>query len=63
MRSALPALTQQQQQQAADRIHTLISQGMRSGEAIARVAEEIRQTHTGEMIRVSFEDEESEADF
>ncbi len=38
-----PTLTHEEQQIAADRIHALMAQGMSSGEAIMKVANEIRQ--------------------
>lgn len=60
MFAGLPSLTHEQQQQAVERIHDLISQGMSSGEAIALVAAEIRATHTGDQIVARFEDEDEE---
>lgn len=60
MFAGLPSLTHEQQQQAVERIHDLISQGMSSGEAIALVAAEIRATHTGEQIVARFDDEDEE---
>lgn len=44
--------------QAVERIHELISQGMSSGEAITKVAAELRASHTGERIVARFEDED-----
>ncbi|WP_413112861.1 YoaH family protein [Thaumasiovibrio sp. DFM-14] len=38
-----PTLTHEEQQEAAERIHALMAQGMSSGEAIMKVASEIRQ--------------------
>lgn len=61
MQSGMPALTHQEQQQAAERIHQLMEQGMSSGEAIARVAQEIREAHRGAQVAVRF-DEEDEQD-
>lgn len=58
MISGLPSLSHEQQQQAVERIHALMAQGMSSGEAITVVAAEIRATHTGEMAAVRFEDED-----
>lgn len=58
MFSGLPALSRQQQQQAVERIHQLISEGISSGEAIARVAQEIRATHQGEQLVARFEEDE-----
>ena len=34
--------------------------GLSSGDAIAQVAQEIRQTHKGEQIRALFDDEDEE---
>lgn len=62
MFTGLPALSHDQQQQAVERIQELISQGMSSGEAITRVAEEIRNTHCGERIVARFDDEEDESE-
>ncbi|BDH45494.1 UPF0181 protein [Salmonella enterica subsp. enterica serovar Choleraesuis] len=58
MFAGLPSLTHLQQQQAVERIQTLMSEGMSSGQAIAQVAEEIRATHKGERIVARFEDED-----
>lgn len=60
MIAGLPSLTHDQQQQAVERIHELISQGMSSGEAITKVAAELRASHTGERIVARFEDDEEE---
>lgn len=57
MIAGLPSLTHDQQQQAVERIHELIS-GMSSGEAITKVAAELRASHTGERIVARFEDED-----
>jgi len=62
MISGLPALSHEQQQQAVDRIHELMSGGMSSGEAIALVASEIRATHTGGHIAAMFEDDDDVED-
>ena len=43
MHAGMPLLSHAEQQEAADRIHQLMEQGMSSGEAIARVAQEIRE--------------------
>ncbi len=56
----LPALSHEQQQQAVERIQELMAGGMSSGEAITQVAQEIRQTHTGERTLARFEDDEDE---
>ncbi|ALV92058.1 MULTISPECIES: YoaH family protein [Pantoea] len=60
MFTGLPALSHEQQQQAVERIQELMAGGMASGQAIAQVAQEIRQTYQGEGIRALFEDDESE---
>ncbi len=60
MFTGLPALSHEQQQQAVDRIHQLMSEGLTSGQAIAMVAEEIRSTHTGGHIAVMFDDEDED---
>ncbi len=49
MHAGMPLLSHAEQQEAADRIHQLMEQGMSSGEAIARVAQEIREQHRPEM--------------
>ncbi|MGK3142015.1 YoaH family protein [Pantoea sp. C2G6] len=56
----LPALSHEQQQQAVERIQELMAGGLSSGEAIAQVAQEIRQTHKGEQIRALFDDDEED---
>ncbi|BBI91270.1 hypothetical protein SSYM_1914 [Serratia symbiotica str. Tucson] len=40
------SLSHSEQQEAVERIHQLMAQGMGSGEAIACVAQEIRQKNT-----------------
>ncbi|APC12085.1 MULTISPECIES: YoaH family protein [Providencia] len=58
MLSGIPALNHEEQQEAVERIHQLMAQGMSSGEAIAIVAQEIRESHQGkEQIHVLFDDE------
>lgn len=57
----LPSLSHEQQQNAVDRIHKLIAEGASSGEAIALVAQEIRETHKGERIVARFEDDDDDA--
>jgi hypothetical protein len=37
-----------------------MEQGMSSGEAIARVAQEIREKHQGDRVTTLFDDEEEE---
>lgn len=58
MFTGLPALNHHQQQQAVEQIQKLIAEGMSSGEAIAFVAQQIRQTHTGGHVHVRFDEEE-----
>ena len=60
MLTGMPSLSHSEQQQAADRIHQLMEQGMSSGEAIALVAQEIRETHNGDRVTVIFDDEDDE---
>lgn len=60
MFAGLPSLSHEQQQQAVERIQTLMSEGMSSGEAIALVAAELRASHTGEHVVARFEDEDDE---
>lgn len=60
MFAGLPSLSHEQQQQAVERIHELMAQGMSSGQAIAQVAKELRASHTGERIVARFEDDEEE---
>lgn len=60
MFTGLPALTYEEQQQAAERIQALMANGMSSGEAIAMVAAEIRENHTGGHIPVMFDEDEED---
>ncbi|AEF46020.1 UPF0181 protein yoaH [Serratia sp. AS12] len=60
MLAGMPSLSHQEQQDAADRIHLLMEQGMSSGEAIARVAQEIREKHQGDQVTVLFDDEDED---
>ncbi|AIR86047.1 YoaH family protein [Erwinia sp. S63] len=60
MFTGLPALSHEQQQQAVERIQELMAGGMASGQAIAQVAHEIRQSYQGESIRAMFEDDEED---
>lgn len=60
MLAGMPSLSHLEQQEAADRIHSLMEQGMSSGEAIARVAQEIREKHQGDQVSVLFDDEDDE---
>ncbi|HGN1705772.1 TPA: YoaH family protein [Providencia rettgeri] len=58
MFSGMPALNHEEQQQAVEKIHRLMAEGMSSGEAIALVAQEIREKHQGkEQIHMRFDDE------
>ncbi|MEY0335372.1 YoaH family protein [Providencia stuartii] len=58
MFSGMPALNHQQQQEAVERIHQLMADGMSSGEAIALVAQEIRERYKDkEQIQVRFDEE------
>ncbi|EMI5489133.1 YoaH family protein [Providencia stuartii] len=59
MFSGMPALNHQEQQEAVERIHQLIADGMSSGEAIALVAQEIREKHKDkEQIHARFEEDD-----
>ncbi|MBW7983173.1 YoaH family protein [Enterobacillus tribolii] len=60
MSSGMPALSHEEQQKAAERIHQLMEEGLSSGEAIARVAAEIRERHQGNAVHVRFDDEDEE---
>ncbi|HGM7194455.1 TPA: YoaH family protein [Serratia marcescens] len=62
MHAGMPLLSHAEQQEAADRIHQLMEQGMSSGEAIARVAQEIREQHQGAQVAVLFDDEDEQQD-
>lgn len=58
MFSGMPALNHEEQQAAVEKIHQLMADGMSSGEAIALVAQEIREKHQGkEQVHVRFDDE------
>ncbi|MGM3161802.1 YoaH family protein [Dickeya undicola] len=59
MFAGIPALTHEQQQQAVERIQQLMEDGLSSGEAIALVAEELRQNHQGARVVARFEDDEA----
>lgn len=48
MDNILLTLTHEQQQQAVEQIQQLMQQGVSSGEAIATVAERLREAHTAE---------------
>ncbi|CAI0763711.1 Uncharacterized protein conserved in bacteria [Serratia entomophila] len=60
MLAGMPSLSHSEQQEAVERIHQLMEQGMSSGEAIARVAQEIREKHQGDRVTVLFDDEEED---
>lgn len=60
MLAGMPSLSHLEQQEAAERIHLLMEQGMSSGEAIARVAQEIREKHQGDQVSVMFDDEDDD---
>ncbi|MCE0491446.1 YoaH family protein [Pantoea sp. Mb-10] len=62
MFTGLPALSHEQQQQAVERIQELMADGMSSGQAIAQVAQEIRQTYQGEGIRALFDEDDEHDD-
>ncbi|MEI7377593.1 YoaH family protein [Dickeya chrysanthemi] len=60
MFAGIPALSHEQQQQAVERIQQLMEDGMSSGQAIAQVAEELRQNHQGARVVARFEDDDTE---
>ncbi|ANI31831.1 hypothetical protein PL78_18650 [Yersinia entomophaga] len=61
MLAGMPSLSHQEQQEAVERIHQLMSEGMSSGEAIGLVAEEIRERHKNDpQAMVIFDDEDFE---
>ncbi|WP_342324981.1 YoaH family protein [Kosakonia sp. BYX6] len=60
MFAGLPSLSHEQQQKAVERIQELMAGGMSSGEAITKVAQELRANHTGERIVARFEDEDED---
>ncbi|MFZ4832866.1 YoaH family protein [Rouxiella sp. Mn2063] len=60
MLTGMPSLSHNEQQQAAERIRELMEGGMSSGEAIAIVAQEIREQHQGDRVTVIFDDEDDE---
>jgi len=60
MLTGMPSLSHNEQQQAAERIRELMEGGMSSGEAIAIVAQEIREQHKGDRVTVIFDDEDDE---
>ncbi|MEW8990868.1 MAG: YoaH family protein [Klebsiella aerogenes] len=60
MFAGLPSLSHEQQQKAVERIQELMAQGMSSGQAIALVADELRDTHSGDRIVARFEDDDED---
>ncbi|MGL9760094.1 MAG: YoaH family protein [Symbiopectobacterium sp.] len=46
----MPPLTHSQQQNAVERIQSLMAQGMRSGEAVALVATDLRRQHRNNAV-------------
>lgn len=62
MLTDMPVLTHQQQQQAVDRIQALMDEGMSSGEAIRLVSSEIRATHSGERVTISWDENDNEGE-
>lgn len=63
MLSGIPVLNHEEQQEAVDKIHQLIADGMSSGEAIAIIAQEIRESHKGrEQVHAIFEEQDANED-
>jgi len=60
MLAGMPSLSHAEQQDAVERIHQLIAEGKSSGEAIAIVAQQIRENHQGDSVAVMFDDEEED---
>ncbi|MBN3263962.1 YoaH family protein [Pectobacterium brasiliense] len=60
MIAGMPALTHKQQQDAVERIQELMSEGMSSGQAIALVAAEIRENHTGGNVAMMFDEDDDD---
>lgn len=54
----MPPLTHSQQQDAVERIQSLMAQGMSSGEAIARVAADLRRQHRSDAVTYDESDED-----
>lgn len=68
MLAGMPSLSHEEQQEAVERIHKFMSEGMSSGEAIALVAAEIRERHQNDPQAMAiFEDhdfdEHTESDY
>lgn len=57
---SLPALSHAEQQEAVEKIHQLMAQGLSSGQAIAQVAAEIREAKQGQTVPVMFDDEDDD---
>lgn len=54
----MPSLSHEQQQKAVEKIQKLMSQGMSSGEAISKIANEIREANNnGQNISIIFDDQ------
>lgn len=63
MLSGIPVLNHEEQQEAVDKIHQLMADGMSSGEAIAIIAQEIRESHKGkEQVHALFEEQDENED-
>ncbi|WP_291969888.1 YoaH family protein [Candidatus Symbiopectobacterium sp.] len=54
----MPPLTHSQQQDAVERIQSLMAQGMSSGEAIALVAADLRRQHISDTVTYNKCDED-----
>ncbi|HHB1474731.1 TPA: YoaH family protein [Yersinia enterocolitica] len=68
MLAGMPSLSHEEQQEAVERIHQFMSEGMSSGEAIALVAAEIRERYQNDPQAMAiFEDtdfdEHDESDY
>ncbi len=54
----MPTLKHEEQQKAVEKIQSLMSEGMSSGEAIQLVAQELREKHSSrESVSIMFDDE------
>ena len=53
----MPLLNHEQQQQAVEKIQELMAQGMSSGEAIKKIANELREINNTHNVNVIFADE------
>ncbi|MBG6247899.1 MULTISPECIES: YoaH family protein [Symbiopectobacterium] len=54
----MPPLTHSQQQDAVERIQSLMAQGMSSGEAIALVAADLRRQYRSDTVTYDESDED-----